>query len=60
MSGRAAVFMIGGFENIASTQSWVMIYLAEHQDILAKVRAELKSVVGDRTPTADDISSLRE
>jgi cytochrome P450 len=50
---------IAGNETTAITMTWAMYLLGRHPDIEAKVRAEVKEVLGDRLPNFEDLPRLR-
>lgn len=58
LSGRAAIFVIGGFENISSNLTWVLINLSRYPLIGRKIHDEVKNVIGQRKITPDDIDKL--
>jgi cytochrome P450 len=48
-----------GHETTANALTWCWHALAQRPDIRERLRAELKRVLGGRTPTFDDLSRLR-
>ncbi|WP_103502619.1 MULTISPECIES: cytochrome P450 [unclassified Streptomyces] len=50
--------LLAGHETTASTLSWTLWLLARHPGIRERVRAEARSVLGDRLPEAADLHSL--
>ncbi|MFY9614468.1 MAG: cytochrome P450 [Candidatus Dormiibacterota bacterium] len=51
-------FLVAGHETTASALAWSWYLLAQHLDVAARVRAELKAALSDREPSAEDIASL--
>jgi cytochrome P450 family 97 subfamily B polypeptide 3 len=51
--------LIAGHETTAAVLTWSMFELSQQPDLLAKVRAEIDEVLGDRAPTYDDIPKLK-
>lgn len=49
---------IAGHETTANALSWTWLLLARHTDARTQLEAELDTVLGDRAPTADDVSNL--
>ncbi|MEM7599784.1 MAG: cytochrome P450 [Verrucomicrobiota bacterium] len=49
---------IAGHETTANAMSWVWYILSQKPAILAKVKAEVAQVLGDRVPTARDFPQL--
>lgn len=47
-----------GHETSANTLTWAFAMLAQHPDVFAKVREEADRVLGDRPPTAEDVTKL--
>jgi len=47
-----------GHETSANTLTWAFAMLAQHPDVFARVREEADRVLGDRSPTADDVTKL--
>ena len=50
--------LIAGHETTAAVLTWATFELAQQPELLAKVRAEIDEVLGDRDPTYDDIPKL--
>jgi cytochrome P450 len=50
---------LAGHETTALALSWTCFLLAKHPGIEAKLVEELRTVLGDREPTAQDLSLLR-
>lgn len=51
--------LLAGHETTASALSWTFALLATHPEVAGEVGAEIEAVLGGRTPTLDDVSSLR-
>ncbi|KAK0617932.1 cytochrome P450 [Bombardia bombarda] len=52
--------LLAGRDTTACTLSWTIYELARHPETLAKLRAEILSVVGpDRAPTYSDLKSMK-
>ena len=49
---------LAGHETTASTLSWTWWLLAQNPVVEAKLHSELDSVLGDRSPTLEDLSNL--
>ena len=47
-----------GFETTATALTWIWYLLAQYPDVEQKMREEVDRVVGDRTPTLEDIMQL--
>jgi cytochrome P450 len=54
----AMTLFIAGFETSAITLAWALDLLARHPQIADAVQAEVKSVLGDRAATAEDVPKL--
>ncbi len=54
----AMALFLGGHEPVAAGLSWVWYLLAQHDDVRARVVAELQEVLGGRAPTAADLPRL--
>ena len=54
----AITLFLAGHETTASTLSWTWWLLAQNPSVEKKLHAELDSVLGDRTPTFDDLQKL--
>ena len=54
----AVVLLMAGHETTANSLSWAWYLLATHPEVLKKLHAELKHVLGDRPPTFDDVPNL--
>ncbi len=53
------MLILAGHETTANALTWTWYLLAAHPAALARVRAEIDDVLGERTPTFDDVPSLR-
>lgn len=51
--------VFAGHETTAGVLTWTLLLLAHHPDVQAALRAEVMDVLGDREPTAGDLSELR-
>lgn len=51
-------FLGAGHETTASVLPWLWMLLARHPDARERLQAEVDGVLGDRTPTADDLERL--
>jgi cytochrome P450 len=49
---------LAGHETIATAMSWTFLLLHQHLEIAARVRDEARQVLGDRTPTVEDLPAL--
>ncbi|MFE1171217.1 cytochrome P450 [Streptomyces sp. NPDC058773] len=52
------IFLLAGHETTATSLAFTLHLLARHPEEQTRVRAELDRVLGDRTPTADDLDRL--
>jgi cytochrome P450 len=52
-------FMFGGHETVAAGMAWTWYLLSKHPEVRRKIQAEVDEVLGDRTPTRDDIWNLK-
>jgi cytochrome P450 len=50
--------LLGGHESTAMTLTWAITMLATHPEVDARLRAELETVLGGRTPTVEDLASM--
>lgn len=50
--------LVTGHETTATTLAWACCLLAQHPDALARVRAEVNAVVGDREVAMADLAAL--
>ena len=53
-----ATLFLAGFETTAIVLSWAFALLAQHPDILAKLKAEVDTVLGKRQPTFQDLPNM--
>jgi len=51
--------LIAGHETTAAVLTWALFELVRNPECLQKAREEIDEVVGDRTPTLDDIKQLK-
>lgn len=49
---------MAGHETIATAMSWTFLLLHQHPEVTARVRDDLASVLGGRTPVIDDLAKL--
>jgi cytochrome P450 len=54
----AAILLVAGHETSANALSWMWYLLAQHPEVVAKLRSEMTQVLGDRPPTFVDLPSL--
>jgi len=50
--------LLAGHETTATTLTWAWWLLDHHPQVAERLRAEVATVVGDRTPTYDDVAAL--
>lgn len=50
--------LIAGHETTAAVLTWSLFELTRNPDCMKKIQAEIDSVLGDRTPTMEDIEKL--
>lgn len=50
---------LAGHETTAMALTWTWWLLAQHRDVVHRLRAELDAVLGGRAPTMDDVPALR-
>lgn len=50
--------LVAGHETTANAMTWTWFLLSQHPQVQAKLHSELKTVLGDRTPTFADIRRL--
>jgi cytochrome P450 len=50
--------LLAGHETTSSTLGWTWYLMDQHRDVAARVRDEARAVLGDRTPTAEDLHGL--
>lgn len=51
--------LIAGHETTAAVLTWTMHLLADRPDVVARIRAEVDGVVGDRRPGVEELMALR-
>jgi cytochrome P450 len=56
---KVKTFLIAGHITTSSLLAWTACFLSSHPDVQEKAYQEVKEVLGDREPTADDVSKLR-
>ncbi|MCW2927959.1 MAG: cytochrome [Thermoleophilia bacterium] len=52
--------LLGGHETLARSLAWGLHLLAEHPDVLARIRAEVEEVCGDELIRASHVEQLHE
>ena len=50
--------VLAGHETTANLLSWTFYLLSKHPDVARKVRAEVREVLGERTPALEDVGKL--
>ena len=55
---QVVTFMMAGSETTASTMCWFLHAMTSMPELGQRIRAEIAEVVGDRTPTVDDMPKL--
>ncbi|MEU9688536.1 cytochrome P450 [Amycolatopsis japonica] len=58
MRDELITLLLAGHETTASTLGWAFHLLDEHPEIAAKLRAEADAVLGDQSPTHEDLHRL--
>ncbi|WP_374090738.1 cytochrome P450 [Methylomicrobium lacus] len=53
-----ATLFVAGHETSANVLTWTLYYLARYPKVMARLRAELRSVLNGGVPTADQIEQL--
>ena len=51
--------LIAGHETTAAVLTWALFELTKNPEVMAKVHAEIDAVLGDRTPTYEDIKEMQ-
>jgi enediyne biosynthesis protein E7 len=51
-------FLLAGHETTANALSWTFYLLSQNPDVERQLRAELSTVLGDRTPSVEDLPRL--
>ncbi|MGC1309951.1 MAG: cytochrome P450 [Phormidesmis sp.] len=54
-----ALAISGGYETIAAVLIWTWYLLGQHLEVKDMLLQEVVQIIGDRTPTAEDIPSLK-
>ena len=49
----------GGFETSAAVLAWTWYLLDRHREVERKLHSEIKDVLGERTPTLEDLPNLK-
>lgn len=52
-------FFLAGYETTSVALTWIMHLLAEHPEVMAKLQAEIDTVLAGRTPGFADLPALR-
>jgi len=55
---QALTFLIAGHETTSGLLSFALYFLLKHPEVMARVRAEVDAVLGDRTPRYEDMEAL--
>ena len=50
--------LVAGHETTAAVLTWTIYCLAQHPEVVQKLREEVDRVLGDRRPTVDDLRAL--
>jgi cytochrome P450 len=58
LSDEVKTFFLAGYETTSLALTWAISLLNEHPEVLEKLRAEVDTVLGDRTPTFADLPAL--
>jgi cytochrome P450 len=58
MRDELVTLLLAGHETTASTLGWTLYLLDRHPEVLARLRAEVADVIGDRTPGFADLERL--
>jgi len=59
MRDEAITIYSAGHETSANGLSWTLYLLTQHPEIVEKIRAEARKVLGERTPTFEDLKVLQ-
>lgn len=51
--------LVAGHETTAAVLTWALFELSQKPELIVKARAEIEQVLGDRSPTFDDIPKLQ-
>ena len=51
--------LIAGHETTAAVLTWTFHLIVDRPDVIAKIRAEVDAVLGDRKPTVEDMRALK-
>jgi cytochrome P450 len=55
----AMTIFLAGHETTANALTWTWYLLSQHEDVEAKLHAEVDAVLGERPPVAEDLPQLR-
>ncbi|CAG5123574.1 unnamed protein product [Candidula unifasciata] len=56
--GQALVFILGGYDTVATVLSFTLFLLANHPDCCQKLQKELDEKLGNESPNYDNVQSL--
>lgn len=56
--GQATIMFVASYENVASVLTWTALLLAQHPRVMEQLRAELTTVLGGATPSAEQLEQL--
>jgi cytochrome P450 len=59
MCDELVTLLLAGHETTSSTLGWTWYMMDQHPDVADRVRDEARAVLGDRTPTFEDLHELR-
>ncbi|AYA36951.1 cytochrome P450 [Hymenobacter oligotrophus] len=54
----AIILLVAGHETSANALSWLWYLLAQHPEVVTKLRAEMAAALGERRPTFQDLPQL--
>jgi len=57
--GQVLALLFAGHETTANALAWALYLLAKHPQVLAKLRAEVQAVCGERLPSMADLPRLK-
>lgn len=52
------IFLVAGYETTASVLAFTLYLLGAHPEVQERARREVKEVIGERAPAADDVQAL--
>ena len=53
-----ATLLLAGYDTTANALTWTLMLLAQNPEVEIKLFTEIKSILGDRLPTIEDVSQL--